>query len=432
MLKKRLLVVIAALILAGQCFAAEPPEKSPLFTYVNQPDSSYTWSKGSETKLENGARCIKIDMTSQTWHEIVWKHELSVIRPKILRNRGTALVVINYGKMDRNLVRRVGDAANLIGMPIAVVGDVPFQPIYGKYEDDLIAHTFTKTLETKDLSWPLLFPMTKSVVRAMDTIQALAEKEWKSPVKGFVVTGASKRGWTTYLTGAVDKRVIGIAPSVYDNLNLPAQMEQHLKVYGKYSEAISDYTSRGLPDMIKTPEGRAFADMIDPYTFRKLLTMPKMILLGTNDQYWTLESPDLYLPDLPGDNHIHYTPNAGHVYIDRPDVVQALLAFTVACGKGQSLPKMTWTYTPTEDGIRLTIRPGEQVQEVRVWTVAHSPSRDFRGAEWKATKLTGKDGVYTCTIRAPEGFCAIFGEAEYTENGIRYTQNTTPRIVGAK
>lgn len=432
--KKCLIIILAILAaLCAPCLAKGPSQTSPLFAYVNQPDSSYTWSKSSETKLDSDATLIKVNVTSQTWQNIVWKHELDIVMPKVLRDGSTVGIIIDYGSANDQNINLVGTAANLIGMPIAVLGDIPNQPLWDKYEDDLIAYTFVKALETKDLTWPLLFPMTKSVVRAMDAIQSLAKQEWKSPVKGFVISGASKRGWTTWMTGAVDKRVVGIAPAVYDNLNLPAQMEQQLDAYGKYSEAISAYTDKALPGFTKTPEGREFAAMIDPYTFRMLLTMPKLILLGTNDPYWTIESPNLYFRDLPGDNHIHYSPNRGHIYIEQPDVAMALGVFALACSKGELLPKMTWTYVPKPDGLQLTIRPGKEAQAVRVWT-ASSDTRDFRKAKWSAQKIEGRSGVYTFKLPRPEkGFSALFGEAEYKAMGVLpYTQDTIPKIWPAK
>ena len=152
------------------------------------------------------------------------------------------------------------------GARVAVLHQVPNQPLLGdKSEDALIAETFVRYLETKDRNWPLLFPMVKSAVRAMDAVQAWAGRQASGEIKRFVVTGASRRGWTTWLTGAVDNRVIAIAPMVIVMLNMGAQGPNQLDVWGKYSEQIEDYVNRGLMERAKTREGTELWRMVDPF-----------------------------------------------------------------------------------------------------------------------------------------------------------------------
>src|SRR5262249_11933351 len=153
-----------------------------------------------------------------------------------------------------------------------------------------IAETFVRYLDTKDADWPLLFPMVKGVVKAMDALQAFAKEEWKTEAKHFVISGGSKRGWTTWLTRAVDPRVKAIAPLVIDTLNMLKQLEHQKESFGTYSEMIHDYVERGLAPLPKTEAGRKLWQMVDPYSYRDKLTMPKMLINGNNDRYWSTDA----------------------------------------------------------------------------------------------------------------------------------------------
>ena len=89
-------------------------------------------------------------------------------------------------------------------------------------------------MKTGDETWPLRMPMTKACVRAMDSVTSFMATAEGGNVKvdKFVVAGGSKRGWTTWTTAAVDKRVVAISPMVIDLLNNEKSFEHHFQAYG--------------------------------------------------------------------------------------------------------------------------------------------------------------------------------------------------------
>lgn len=72
-------------------------------------------------------------------------------------------------------------------------------------------------------TWLGHFPMVKAVLRGMDTVTAFVNTlsdVTEAPVY-YSVGGESKRGWTTWLVGAVDSgRVKAIVPIVLDAINI--------------------------------------------------------------------------------------------------------------------------------------------------------------------------------------------------------------------
>src|SRR5262249_12403254 len=158
-------------------------------------------------------------------------HWLVIVKPDVIKH-DTALLRIGGGKngsavpakpAPENIQLAMGS-----NMVVADLGMIPNQPIIfdndGKErsEDDLIAYCWNRYIQTSDATWPPRLPMVKSAVRAMDaTTEFLAsEAGGKTALKHFVVTGGSKRGWTTWLTGVVDPRVSAIIPCVIDVLNV--------------------------------------------------------------------------------------------------------------------------------------------------------------------------------------------------------------------
>ena len=316
---------------------------------------------------------------------------------------------------------------------------IPKQPLFeGKKEDALIAETFVRYLETKDERWPLLFPMVKSLVKAMDALQEFGEREWKLPVKSFIVTGASKRGWTTWLTAASDSRVKAIAPMVIDTLNMKAQGPYQLKSFGHYSEQIRDYTERELVPTPETAEAQRLWAMVDPWVYRERLTMPKLLINGVNDPYWTTDALNLYWDDLPGDKWVTYVPNAGHNLEqrgengekDRTRAVNALAAFAKHNIRDNPMPQLRWKHDDASDQARLTVDSDHAPKAARVW-VASAPNRDFRLARWKDQALTSGKSIVAKVAPPATGCVAFFAELDFEIDGLPHQLSTQMRILEA-
>jgi PhoPQ-activated pathogenicity-related protein len=433
---------IAVLLLLPTAALARGPLAGGLAEYVAAKDDSYTWTKRNEGSVLT-CKYVELTLTSQVWRGITWKHQLFLIKPaQVDPNAKHAMLMIAGGNWKDELadpktqIKLPGEAqllalvAEQMKLPVAILLHVPQQPMFdGKREDQIISLTFREFLKTGDPNWPLLAPMVKSAVKGMDATQEALKKEWNLDVATFTVTGASKRGWTTWLTCAVDDRAVAIAPMVIDMLN----MSQHTKLQresfgGQPSEQIDDY--KGLDEQIDTPRGLALRKLVDPWEYRERLTQPKLVILGTNDRYWPLDACSLYWDDLPGEKHLIYVPNNGHSLPDRARIVAGLNAINRRVITGKPLPKLDWGFKNDDGHVQLNVLSDVKPSRVRTWT-AIAKTRDFRDSKWTAADASPADAAFISRLPIPsEGFAAMLGEAVYhegTEN--EFSLSTNVRIV---
>lgn len=405
---------------------------SPLYEYLAAPDGAFAWKINE--KIDGPVGTIyDIELTSQVWMDMTWKHVLFVYEPtKIVHKDHVLLFITGGGKLNKPGAgdRAIGLAmAQQCGARVAMLHQVPNQPLLGgRNEDDLITDTFLFQLATGDKRWPLLFPMVKSAVRTMDCVEQLAVQEWKSTVKGFVVSGASKRGWTTWLTGASDKRVIGIAPMVIDTLNFPKQMDYQIASWGKYSEQIEDYERKGLIKHLKEDPDFPLWRWVDPWFYRANLSLPKLIINGTNDRYWTVDALNQYWDDLPGAKYIRLVPNAGHnLGGGREGAVTALGVFFQHCAEGKSLPVINWNHETAGEVFQLKVTATPVPTSVRLW-VAESATKDFREAKWNSKPIKEVNGSFLGEVPKPQsGHVALYGEVFFNAYGQEYSLSTQIR-----
>ena len=399
--------------------------------YLAKPEPAYKWQKVDEKTL-TGGKVYELQLVSQEWHNIIWTHRLQLFVPDAATSPKLC-TLLNTGGSGGSEEAILGlMAARATGSPFAILYNIPNQPLFGgKNEDALIVYTWLKFMETGDESWPLHFPMAKAVIKAMDAIQAFTKSAGITPIEEFVITGASKRGWTTWLVGASkDKRVKGIAPMVIDILNVRAQVEHQLKSYGRPSEQIDDYTSAGLLPLLQSEKATRLLQLEDPYSYRDRITMPKLIILGTNDRYWTQDALNLYWDGLVGPKWVAYIPNSGHGLEDRGRVLNVLNAFVRSIAERKPFPNIKWSYENTTSGIRLIVETDTPAKEGRLFYVT-SPSLDFRDQKWAFKPMSGSGTRFAAEYDAPtSGYAAVYGELVFERNGKSFTLTTQIRILG--
>lgn len=417
-----------------------PVVPADLAKYVAKTEPGFDW-KIEDTKDFGVTKVWRLKLTSQVWQGITWTHDLLVVKPAGVPT-GKMLLINEGGKASDEKAMYAALLAGKIKAPVALLLGIPNQPLFGgKKEDDLIAETFVRYLDSGDASWPLLFPMVKSVVKAMDSLQELSKKEWDEPVTKFIVGGGSKRGWTTWLTAASDSRVMAITPMVIDVLNMREQLTHQQRSLGGPSEEISPYTDRGLIPVPDTPRARSLWTMIDPWTYRDRFTMPKLIVLGNNDPYWSTDALNLYWDALPGEKYISYTPNAGHDLTERDATgkklhadraINNVSAFIRYQLSGKPLPKLGWKHETRPDGsLALTVTAAPKPQQARLW-LARSDTRDFRKARWESQAIELKDGhPVTASLPTPEkGFIAYYADLRYQIDELPQWLCTQMRVAG--
>src|SRR5512138_2541119 len=443
MMKVRVLscaVVLGAALACALAWATSgraSPRSDALASYIARPDKSLDWHQVDSGKVGT-AEYVEYQLTSQTWRGIAWKHQLFVLKPaNMARDERHALLFVHGGRWkpeyegERGRTQLPSEAllfarlAESIGAPVGVLRQVPFAPMFDRTEDALIAYTFDQYLKTGESDWPLLLPMLKSTVRAMDAMQSIVRERWGASIESFTVSGASKRGWTAWLTAAVDKRVMAVAPMVIDVLNMRAQMDHQRETWGELSDEIQDYAALDLPTRLRTDRGSALLSMVDPFSYRAELTKPKLIMLSTNDRYWPLDALKLYWSELPDPKHVIYVPNQGHGLRDVARVIGALSAVHRYAANGQVLPRTEWAFASTPDAIEIEVRSERPPARVLMWS-AYSATKDFRQARWRSRPCRKRGNIFMC--RAPRGsaaYAAAFAEAAFKDKKAPLFSTTT-------
>jgi PhoPQ-activated pathogenicity-related protein len=370
-----------------------------------------------------------VNVTSQKWlteddwgadwggKDAQWWHLVYIITPSEIKTPGWKTLYVTGGQNDdkqydaNNMdMQLCGTLAMTTGQVTVSLFQVPNVPFYIKSEpneprltqDAALAHTFVHYMDyiknggneesLTDAEWIVLLPMVKAGFAA---IKVVDEIMGDSSTSNWQVTGASKRGWTSWLMGAVDasrpveqQKIRSILPIVLDGLNFHEFFHLHYDIYGGWSFTMQKFVDVGFTGRIDTSEMKSLLKIMDPYNYLdRLKGMPKFVSDSTGDEWFIPDDARNWIDKAKENGPIHLSmiPDADHSMVTGlASLIPNLGTFIHNVAQGVSNPNIEWT-TDYENG-QIIVHIDEEYKDmkytVQMWhsTTCHgdSPRRDFR------------------------------------------------------
>ena len=474
------------------CRAQSPAPAVPkLFEYIARADPHYSW-RDTGKRIHGGEGFgnwtgYLLNLTSQAWlnsstfvptikqapHPSIWTHQLVVIVPSTINDttagnsKRTATMYITGNDNTDPFPTTASPSEDVLlpavlaqatGTVCATLFQVPNQPLVfsddktraRRSEDSLVGYSWRRFLDAikegepdPDAEMIVLLPMAKAAMAAMDAITeftaalaagkiANAEGAVPAPVDKFLLCGASKRGWTTWLATAADAagyapgrapgnavpRVVGAAPIVMDMLNFTQGARHMYRAYGGWTFAFEPYWALNITaELAKGDDALVpLTRVIDPLHYaRWLRTVPTLVIDSTGDEFF-MPDDDWYWWDsdgfpgegvLKGENIYRlFATNAEHSFATGiyPLLTGLDAFYTTTLAPGRPRPKLNWTLDHSDGSILAWVPAGSATKVVlRSATSADNTRRDFR--------LVKGDTPYDPCVPPKEWPVNVFGKA---------------------
>ncbi|CAF3414533.1 unnamed protein product [Rotaria sp. Silwood1] len=302
-------------------FFVDKSQSTPLDDYVRTPDPHFSWKVIQSYQQPDYVLYI-LNFTSQKWFDEtfsdrpIWWHYLCISVPNKLTRPNAAFMLIDGGSSKDGMPQPQDNFVSLTSMFAVSSGsigvdlqDIPNEPIRfvadptnrSRGEDAIIAWTWKAFIENPDNPYVLLrMPMTKASVRAMDAVQQFAKELGITVPQKFMIGGASKRGWTTWTTAAVDnERVIAAVPIVMDILNIHQNFHHHYRSLAGWTFAFKDYYVLNITRNTDHPNLLKMGQIIDPYSyFDRYKNMKLLQIQSSGDEFFLPDNEDAFWNDL--------------------------------------------------------------------------------------------------------------------------------------
>ncbi|XP_042308521.1 autocrine proliferation repressor protein A-like [Sceloporus undulatus] len=386
-------------------------QKKALDEYVETYDSYYSYTlKKKETRLDT--TIYTLNMTSLKWlnesevDRSIWWHELFIVVPKVQIMKDSCLLIPNSGRndgvpipdFDYNLDDII-DVAKSTGSCAALLRQIPNQPntfhkipiqeCKKRSADGGLSCSWWKFLNDKTAQPHTLlqFPMVKATVRAMDTITAflLKESNRKMNVAKFTLAGISKRGWSSWLTAAVDNRVVSFFPFLADLLNMSENLHHQYRSYCGWTFLLKPLRNTNITQQLDEPRFKEMASHIDPLEYNgRYSKQAKYISVAAGDEIFQPDDSHYYFSELTGEKLFRIIPNIGHTHTlflgQRVTLLDSLKAFYVSTMQNLRRPQVSWNRMETNSSGIIHLFTDQEPSSTKCYfaNTFGSKRRDFR------------------------------------------------------
>lgn len=389
-----------------------------LYEYVHRDDGCYKYEILSEIPGDGYTTYI-VNTTSQCWFDeswcsqSVWWHYQFIVVPDEMEITDKAFMFIGLGgnNQDPNdpgietelILGFIQEYAVRTGSVSVLMNQIPNQPIRfpgdprdkNRSEDSLIAYTWINWIRTpaeeRNPETMVLWAMAKGASKGLTTITNVVKEKHGYDIEKFVVAGPSKRGWTTYLVGACDPRVIGIAPQVISMYGFVENMHHHQRSLGGWSFAFEPYWEEDLTTYLDDPVVDTLYPLFDLKEMAANLTMPKLMVKASLDEFFALDDFQFFADDFgPGVQYPWIIENTNHPMLLAWDrLANNLEAFYLTIHRELDWPEFSYNMEYGNDTASVTVKCGERPLSVKAW-YSQTPTTDRR--DWRFLKKDPETG----------------------------------------
>ncbi|KAK5584604.1 hypothetical protein RB653_006218 [Dictyostelium firmibasis] len=379
-------------------------ESKILKNYVEKKDPNYKWNLNATYDTNFNSKIYILELTSQQWmkdhsNDSIWKHWLTICVP----NDYDSTLKIGHlhiiDGMNQNWTTPALQSLSPFSMDIcnqtsaitSTLYQVPNQFItfendgIPRQEDDIVAYTWRKYIDSKVSDWVSLLPQTKAGTAAMTAIQEFGKQKSFYNIEKFVVSGASKRGWTTYGLAMIgEKRLAAAVPMVIGVPNLVKDIKEQMISFGNWSWALNSYINQGIPSFFDTEYFKVVTDIVDPINYLDVMeSIPKFIILTVHDEFFVPDSTKFYYNQIKGEKRLALF-QTNHGVSTFKGVSTEVSKYFKLISKNQQRPELTWNIVYSSDNnsgtINMKVIKGGTPSKVVVYSVNtfSKTKRDFR------------------------------------------------------